>query len=279
MTIAIITDSSSDIPTSLSDSLEISVIPCHVTINDIDYKDGVDLTGDEFFTLLKTCSAFPHTSQPSIAEFKTIYENHLNLGHDIISIHVSSKLSGTVNSAMQARALLGEPPNIRIIDSKLASLALGLVVLQASRMVKASLEIDTVHDAVVSACQRSQCFLALDTLEYLHRGGRIGKAQAFLGGVLNVKPILKLLDGEVEPVERPRSIDRAIKRISSLVDEVSPVSDVGIIYSTNLNNVEMLRESLSHVDTPQDILVARFGATLGTYVGPESIGVAVISSP
>jgi DegV family protein with EDD domain len=279
MTIAIITDSSSDIPTQLANSLGITTIPCHVAIGNIDYKDGVDLNSETFFELLQTASDFPRTSQPTIAEFITVYENHLNYGHEIISLHVSRKLSGTLNAAIQAKSLLGDPKNIRIIDSRLASLALGLVVLQAAKLAMTTPEVAKVHDMIISACQRSRCFVVLDTLKYLHRGGRIGKAHAFVGGVLNVKPILKLSEGEVEPVERPRSIDRALTRVSSLVKAFSPISDLGIIYSTNTNNVETLKQSLSEIDSPTGILITRFGATLGTYVGPESIGVAFISSP
>ena len=278
MTISIITDSSADIPQDLSSDLGIIVVPCHVLIDGKDCKDGVDICSSEFYEYLANSSHLPTTSQPSIPEFQTVYEEELNKGHDIISIHVSSKLSGTVNSATQAKTALGAPPNIIIIDSMLASFALGLIAIRAASLVNQEKDLASIHESLIDLCNRTHCIVALDTLDNLYKGGRIGKAQAFLGGMLNVKPILHLREGEVHPLERSRSIKRATNRLSELFGEYLPVTDVGILYSTDSSHCDYLSDLLRPVIADNHPIISQFGPTLGTHVGPNAIGICFITS-
>ena len=278
MTISIITDSSSDIPNDLCADLGILVVPCHVLMDGEDYKDGIDISSTDFYRRLPTSKTFPTTSQPSIPEFQALYEQELNRGHDIISIHVSSKLSGTVNSATQAKSALGDPPNITVIDSKLASFALGLVALKAAQLATHDTDLESFHKSILDLCERAHCIVALDTLDNLYRGGRIGKAQAFLGGMLNVKPILHLRDGEVHPLERSRSLTRATNRLYQIFEEHLPITDLGVIYSTNNANSDYLSELLLTSDIATKPILSQFGPTLGTHVGPNAIGICFITS-
>ena len=153
---------------------------------------------------------------------------------------------------------------------------MGLLVLSAAQNAKQIDSLEQLSNLVVSERQSTQCILALDTLEYLQKGGRIGKAQAFLGSMLSVKPILKLQDGEVHPVERPRNLERAVRRLSELAREHAPIQKLGVIYSTEPERAVQLQELLADLIPSHEIVTSRFGPTLGTYVGPKAVGVALI---
>ncbi len=275
MAIRIVTDSVSDLPSALAQANDITVVPCYVIIGSETYKDGVELTADRFYSRLPTLSRLPSTSQPTIADFQEFYQRLLNQGHQILSIHVSSKLSGTLNSAAQAKASLGDPSDIEIVDSQSASAPMALIVLDAARMARESANIQEVARQVRQSLPRNHGFVMVDTLEYLQKGGRIGKAQAFVGGMLKVKPILSIRDGEVHPVERPRSLERAKNRLVELAKELAPIRQVNISYSTDRVQALGIRAQLAELVAPENLVESRFGPVLGTYVGPNALGVAV----
>ena len=265
----------SDLPSALAQANDITVVPCYVIIGSETYKDGVELTADRFYSRLPTLSRLPSTSQPTIADFQEFYQRLLNQGHQILSIHVSSKLSGTLNSAAQAKASLGDPSDIEIVDSQSASAPMALIVLDAARMARESANIQEVARQVRQSLLRNHGFVMVDTLEYLQKGGRIGKAQAFVGGMLKVKPILSIRDGEVHPVERPRSLERAKNRLVELAKELAPIRQVNISYSTDRVQALGIRAQLAELVAPENLIESRFGPVLGTYVGPNALGVAV----
>ncbi len=282
MTVRIVTDSSADLPSDLVQKHQITVVPCYVVVDDQTFKDGVDIQADEFYRRLQAEGRTPTTAQPTVADFQEVYRDLVGRGDQVVSIHVSGKLSGTMNSAEQAKASLvdggeesGESANVEIIDSRLASISLGLAVLDA-----AILAADGAGHLEVAAKVREQLPLhhglfALDTLEYLQKGGRIGKAQAFIGSVLHVKPILRLQDGEAHPVERPRNRERAMRRLVELTKELAPVRRLAVIHSTDPERMESLKQDLAGLLPADQIIEARFGSTLGTYIGPDALGVAV----
>ena len=276
MTIRVVTDSTSDLPPELAELLGITVVPCNVTFDDVTYKDGVDLMPDEFFRRLGSSARLPTTSQPSVAEFEQIYSKLLQEGHEIVSLHVSQKLSGTYNSAVQAKAALGDSAPIEVIDSQMASIGLGLMAVRACRLAAQAVSCQEAAGQVRATLPLTECVVALDTLEYLQKGGRIGKAQAFAGSLLKVKPILRLEDGEVHPLERPRSLDRAVRRLAELAREQAPLRQLAVIYSTEPQRAAELKSSLSDLVPEAEIVDAQFGTSLGTYVGPRAFGVAFI---
>ena len=275
MAIRVVTDSTSDLPPELAQRWHITVLPCYVVEGDVTYKDGVDLTHDEFYRRLTSGSRLPTTAQPSAADFRQVYEELLGQGHQIISIHVSGKLSGTLNSAQQAKASLAEAAPIEIIDSQLASIPLGLAAVAAAEQAEQADSYQQVAGKVRQDLPLTHCFFLLDTLEYLQKGGRIGKAQAFIGSMLSVKPILKLQDGEAHPVERPRTWDRGVTRMLELVRELAPVRQLAVIHSTDSGRAADLREQLSDLLPADQVISSRFGPTLGTYLGPNALGVAL----
>ena len=275
MAIRIVTDSVSDLPPSLAQANDITVIPCYVVIGNETYKDGVEITADRFYSRLPDLPRLPSTSQPTIADFQATYQRLLDQGHQIVSVHVSAKLSGTLNSAVQAKAALGDTSDIEIIDSQLASAPMGLVVLDTARIARESSDLQEVVRQTRLSLQKHHGFVMVDTLEYLQKGGRIGKAQAFLGGMLKVKPILTIRDGEVHPVERPRSLERAKNRLVELAQTLAPIRQVNISYSTDRVQALGIRAQLAELVAPENLVESRFGPVLGTYVGPNALGVAV----
>ena len=278
MALRIVTDSASDFPADLFQQWNVTVVPAYVIVDDVSYLDGIDISADEFYRRLVSASRLPTTSQPTAADFETVYRDLLEQGHQILSIHVSAKLSGTLNSAQQAKAALGDDAPIEIVDSQLASLPMGLAVLDAAQSAESHETLNGLADAVRSRLDNHQAYFVLDTLEYLAKGGRVGKAAAFLGSFLSVKPILTLQDGEVHPVERPRTMAKALPRLIDLVSRNAPLERIAVIYSTDLQAAERLQNDLMDLAGGEDIAVARFSPALGVYVGPNALGIAFTRS-
>ena len=275
MTIRIVTDSSCDLPTDLVQQHGITVLPCYVVVDDQTFKDGLEIQADEFYRRLQADGRTPTTAQPTPSDFHEVYGDLIDQGDQIISIHVSSKLSGTLNSAEQAKASLDDSSAVEIIDSHLASIPLGLVVLDAAVLASEEQDLHEVAAKIRQTLGLHHGLFALDTLEYLHKGGRIGKARAFMGSVLHVKPILRLQNGEAYPVERPRTRERAMRRLVQLTQELAPVKRLAVIHSTDANRMAELKQSLTGILPVDQIIESRFGSTLGTYIGPDALGVAI----
>ena len=274
MTVRIVTDSSADLPAELVQQHQITVLPCYVVVDDQTLKDGVDIQADDFYRRLQAGGPTPTTAQPTVADFQAVYQDLTSQGDQVVSIHVSGKLSGTLNSAEQAKGSLdGEA--VEIIDSRLAAMPLGLVVLEAAALAAEGGSHQEVAEKVRQGLNLHHGLFALDTLEFLQKGGRIGKAQAFLGSVLNVKPILRLHEGEAHPVERPRNRERAMHRLVELVKELGPVRRMAVIHSTDPERMAVLKQELTGLLPADQIIEARFGSTLGTYIGPDALGVAI----
>ena len=275
MALRIVTDSAADLSPELAQRRNITVLPCYVIMGDISYRDGVDIAPGDFYDRLVSMEQPPTTAQPSAADFQTVYSDILNQGHEILSIHLSRKLSGTVDSAKQARSALGDDTPIRVIDSALASIPMGLAVLAAADAAQGTESLEDLEATVLRQLPLNNAFFLLDTLEFLEKGGRIGKAQAFLGSMLRIKPILKLMDGEVYPVERPRTHAKGMARLLELSQQLGPAQRVAVIYSTEEEGARYLRRHLVGLVPKNEIIMARFGPALGTYVGPGALGIAI----
>ena len=214
MTIRIVTDSASDLPPSAAGADDITVVPLYVAIGSETYRDGVDIDAVRFYSLLEEVPCLPTTSQPSVADFQEVYRRLLDQGYQIVSIHVSHKLIGTLNSAAQARESLGAASQIEIVDSQLAGGAQALLALNAARWAREMADHREMARRVERSIGQNHGFVVVDTLKYLAKGGRTGKAQAFLGGALQFKPILSIREGEAHPVDRPRTRKRATAGLS-----------------------------------------------------------------
>lgn len=279
MAVRVVTDSTSDLPPGLARELGITVVPLRVQFGEESYLDGVELGADEFYSRLARDPALPRTSQPSAGDFARVYAELAREAEGILSLHISSRLSGTHNSALQGReALEGIGCPIQVLDSLQVSLGLGLVALAAARAAREGASLDKVAQVARSTIPRVKVLCLVDTLEYLQKGGRIGSAQAFLGSLLRVKPLLSIQDGEVHPLERARTKARALERLEALIAAYDNIEEMGIVYSTGREEAEALARSLEARLPRERILMGRFGPVLGTYVGPGALGVALVEA-
>lgn len=277
MRIAIVTDSTSDLPKEVADEYGITIVPLNVRFGLEEFKDGIDIDNDEFYRRLQSESELPTTSQPSPGAFTETYRKLAEDHEAIISVHLSAKVSQTMNSATQgARELAGGDLHIETIDSGQATIALGLIAVEGAKTVAAGGSVEEVISAVKDASARAKFYGMVNTLEYLVKGGRIGRAKAFMGGLLKVTPIITFEDGESAVAESPRTRRRGIERIKALTEAAAPFQHLAVHYSTEPEEAGDLAQSLAHVAPQGGIVTSQVGAVIGTYAGPGSLGVGFI---
>jgi DegV family protein with EDD domain len=278
MTIRLVTDSTADIPLDQARAADITVVPLTVFFGDEAYLDGVELDNASFYSKLQASKELPRTSQPSPAAFQEAYIHLINDGADaILSVHLSSKLSGTYQSACTARDTLPDSVKkipIEIIDSKNISIAMSRSIMRAAQEVKEGPGLPEIKAHLLDELARTRILCVLDTLEYVKRGGRIGGARAFLGNMLSVKPIISLKDGEVIPIEQPRTRNKAYARVAELVREMGNIEYVSIAESSE-GFAEQFAQFIKTVYTG-DLPIYKLGATLGTHTGPGTAAIAVV---
>ncbi|MCX6013912.1 MAG: DegV family protein [Chloroflexi bacterium] len=273
--VSIVTDSTADLPPGIADELGIKVIPLYVHFGEEVYKDRVDLSAEDFYKKLLSGSVMPKTSAPSPDTFNKVYNSLAKETDAIISIHISPKLSATCEAARVGSQGISCP--VSIIDSQSASMACGLLVMKAARAAATGVELKQVEIMIRESIPHAHLFGLLDTLEYLHKGGRIGKAQAFLGSLLGVKPVLEVIGGEVLPVIRARSRAKGLDFIIKKLENYTSISEMAVIYNTRLDEAESLLSRLSGIVKDKKIHIAQFGPVLGTYVGPGSIAISLLN--
>jgi DegV family protein with EDD domain len=282
MTIQIVTDSTADLPDNLIKEYQISVVPLYVNIKTTNglesLRDGVDIDHTTFYQTLANNDNLPTTSQPSAQDFYEVYKPMVDAGSQIISIHVSSKLSATYNAASQAKAMIGPNAPIEIVDSQQVSVGLGLIVLKAAQAIKETKELNDIASLIENIRNRIEVYVAVDTLDFLQKGGRIGKAAAFLGSVLKLKPILTMDEGEVRPLERVRTRIKAINRLAHLASSGGPIEDLFVFHNTTPEDCQSLQDTLTKQLPLKTITVCRLGPVVGTHAGPGAIGLGFLKS-
>jgi len=276
MTVRVVTDSTADLPQHVADELGITVVPLHIHFGEETFQDGVSISTEGFYNLLTTGDILPKTSAPSSGMFIETYERLAQETDEIISIHISTKLSATYASALVARDGVETPCRIELVDSLSASIGLGLQAVQAAKMACRGASLDDILHTTRASVPRTHLFGVVDTLEYLHKGGRIGRAATFLGSMLNVKPIIGVKDGVVYPIERVRGRERALDRVCELVGAYHGVTSLAVAHTTNEAEMEQLACRLSQYFPIDEIIRSRCGATLGTYLGPGALVISLI---
>lgn len=276
MTVRIVTDSISDLPPKVAKDLGITVVPLYVHFGSESYRDGIDLTADEFYEKLVDSKTLPTTSVPSPGVFTEAYDKLAKGTDEIVVITVSSKLSATHEAALQAVELMQRKCRVEVIDSLLAVMAQGLVAITAARAAKEGASFDEVVGIVHRNMKRAGFRAAFDTLEYLRKGGRIGKAQAFLGSVLKVNPIITLKDGLVEPAGRERSRARAIEHLYNFAMSYSHIDEISVEDGACHSDAEMLVERLGSRFARERIYRAKASPVVGTHTGPGLLLVTVL---
>jgi DegV family protein with EDD domain len=277
--IQILTDSTSDLSADMIAEDGIHIIPLTVHFGEETFKDGVDINGDEFYKLLQTHPEHPKTSQPSPADFKQKYLSLLEDGSEIISIHISSKMSGTMSSAMAAKKEIGSD-KIHIIDSKMASLALGQITRNAAKAVKKGQTIDEVLNIIDTNIDNMQVYFIVDTLEFLHKGGRIGKASEIIGGLLNIKPILTIIEGQVCPHTKVRGAKKVFSTLSSMISNYQQqTNNVPIDYTFAHGGtpelIEKIAETVKSQINMEDAQFCEIGPVIGAHTGPGMLAICM----
>jgi len=273
VTTAIVTDSTADLPAGLTGGRAITVVPLTVTLEGQSYLDGVNITAEDFYRRLAAADSPATTSQPAPGLFAEAFQRLLEDHDEVVSVHISEKLSGTYAAALQGAEMSGARARIRVLDSEMVSMPLGLMVLVASQMAQAGAGGAEVAERLEELRQQVRVFFVVASLEYLRRGGRIGAANALLGSVLQVKPVLTIQNGQVTPLERVRTQDRAIARLVELVREQDRGRGLCAIVGHAAAGDAAERIAAEIEPGSETLLVQPLGPVVGAHAGPGTVGV------
>lgn len=278
MPVRIVTDSACDLPEAVCEQLGIEVVPLTIRFGEREYVDRKELSTDAFWRELESASALPETAAPSVGSFEETFRKLSDEGADgIVCINLSANMSATMQSAqVAAKALDGETP-IAIIDSQSASMGIGNLVLIAARSAANGATLDEIVREVEDARSRQHVYAAVDTLEYLRKGGRIGGAQAMLGSMLSIKPVIVVRDGAVEQGGKVRTRSKALQ---FLIDQI-PAGKVEMISVLHANapDIDEFLKMLEPVVPDAEVVVGRIGPVVGVHTGPRLMGIAWIDRP
>jgi len=278
MAVKIVTDSTSDITSDLAQKLGITVVPLTVSFGHESFLDRVDITTDEFYRRLAKESAFPTTTQPAPGAFIEVYDRLAKETDEILTIVISSKLSGTYQSATNAKNMVGNKCHIEVIDSAKVAMGLGLIVIAAAEAALSGASLDEVMAAVNTRIPRSHLVIYFETLQYLAKGGRIGKAKGLLGAMLSIKQILTLKDGEIAPLTQRRSKAAGMEYMHSFVARFPKIEKLAVEYCTTPEDIDKLAELLSPLFPKEQIYQSTVSPVLGAYAGPGALAASVLEA-
>jgi DegV family protein with EDD domain len=275
--VAVVTDSTAYLSDELVSAYGITVVPLVVIWGDETLLDNIDIGPEEFYERLSTAKVMPSTSQATIQAFADVFKKLHGEGFDILAVVISSALSGTLDSAIQAKKMVPDA-NITLVDSKTASIPLAFIALSAARAAKKGASLEECAQIAETVRDHSQVFFAVDTLEFLHRGGRIGGASRFLGTALGLKPILYLEEGKIGALEKVRTSKRAHSRLLELVEadveNKSPINFIGVVHAAAEEAATSLLNQAQEKFNPDELMMASISPVLGTHTGPASIGIS-----
>lgn len=277
--VAIVTDSTAYLPSNYMEEFGVTVVPLTLQWDGASYRDGVDILPDEFYTRLSDSKTLPTTSQATVNDFTQVYKRLMDEGFDILTLPISSGISGTYDSAIQAKAQLGEVP-IEIIDTRLVSMALSFQVLAAARAAKDGASLEECKQIALKAYDHIGVYFVVDTLKYLHAGGRIGGGKRFMGTALNIKPILEIRDGKIEAVKSVISINKALEAMVEMVekdiDQRKPVR-VSVFHALAAEKAqELLKTTAARLHADEAIL-SYVSPVIGCHVGPGTLSIAYMA--
>ncbi len=277
--VAVVTDSTASLPADLVEQYHIHVVPLRVVWDGVAYRDGVDITPQDFYRRLSESKTLPTSSQPSAQDFVDVFRPLLDEGYDILTVVISSKMSGTMSSAQQAKEMLGAD-NIEIVDSLSTGMETGFHALMAARAAAEGASLAECKAIAERAREHSGFLLMVPTLEFLHRGGRIGGASRWFGTMLRIKPILEVRGGRVEPLEKVRTRRKVIQRMADIV--VERVGDqrpvrIAAVHTGAEEDARQLLEQLTTRLQPVEALIGDVSPVIGVHVGPNGVGVVYLA--
>jgi len=276
MAVRIVTDSSSDLPDKLAEKFEISIVPLNVHFGEEVLKDGVDIWSEEFYHRLRNEQWPPNTSQPSPGEFLRVYREIARPGDTIISLHISTEMSGTAGAARIAAGMLGEEYRVEAVDTRLVSMALGLISLRAAKMARDGSSVAAILEAVSRLEKEIAVYFTVNSLEHLCRTGRIGKATAFLGSLLNIKPLLGIAGGLIIPVEKIRGNFQKVAQamVANIYEKYGnrPL-EISIVHTELPDHFNILRKTAEETLNIAAFYPGVIGPIVGSHAGPNTIGI------
>ncbi|MFC1970906.1 DegV family protein [Chloroflexota bacterium] len=278
MTVKIVTDTLSDITSDVAGELGITVVPLYVRFGEEIYRDRVEITTEEFYRRLVHEDTLPSTTQPTPNDFAVVYDNLAKQTDEILVIVVSSKLSGTYQSALQAKDMFEGGCRIEIIDSLSVAMGMGLIVFAAAQSVQVGASLDEVAELARRATSRSHLVAYFDTLKYLAKGGRIGKASSLMGSMLSVKPILTVKDGEMAPLTRVRSGAAGLEYLYNFVAGFSNIEGLAVEHATTPDEADKLVDRLGSLFPKERIYRSVISPVVGTHAGPNALALTVLEA-
>ncbi|MDV2684299.1 DegV family protein [Alkalihalophilus lindianensis] len=274
--VAIVTDSTAYLAPDVRDELSIEMVPLNVVIGEDSYQEEVDLTTSEFYKLLKETEKLPTTSQPAIGHFVETFEKLKAQGYEeIVTIHLSSKISGTYQSAMSAASMV-EGINVAGFDSEISCSPQGFYVLEAAKMAKEGADAAAILTRLNEIKTSQKAYFMVDSLQHLHRGGRMNAAQLVVGNLLKIKPILHFVEGSIVPFEKVRTEKKAVARICQLLEEdvtTGGAYEVTVIHANRLQSAETIANDIQSKFDNVNVGISHFGPVIGTHLGEGSLGV------
>lgn len=277
--VAIVTDSTAYLPRPYVDEFGISIIPLTVNWDGQTYRDGIDILPTEFYTRLSSSNTLPTTSQATVGDFSTVFKRLLEEDYAILTLPISSGISGTVNSAFQAKEMFPGAP-IEVIDTKLVSMALSFQVLAAARAARDGAALEECKQVAIKAYDHIGVYFVVDTLKYLHAGGRIGGGKRFLGTTLNIKPILEIRDGKIEAVKSVISLNKALEAMLDLVEMAvkgkSPVR-VSVFHALAEEKARALLAKTALRFNAVEGILSEVSPVIGSHVGPGTLSIAYMA--
>ncbi len=274
--IRLVTDSASDIPPEFEKELDVTVVPLQIQFGNETYKDRVDLSAEEFYDKLQHSSILPSTAAPGPGIFAEVFDELASKTNEILGVFVSRKLSATYDAALQGIKLMKRKCRVEIADSMSGILGEGILVIEAANRAKTSVSLDELISFISETIPKIHVRVTLDTLEYLARGGRIGKVQAFLGSMLKMNPILGLKDGVAFPAARERSRAKATEWLIDFVSHFSKVKAMGVEYGTNLIEAKAFAARLTSIFPQATMYMSNVSPVIGTHTGPNLLGLTVL---
>lgn len=278
MTVKIVTDTLSDITGDLAKNLDLVIVPLYVRFGDEIFRDRVEISTEEFYRRLVYESTLPSTTQPTPHDFVEVYNKLAKETDEILVITISSKLSGTYQSAMQAKKMIQGKCRINVVDSLSVAMGQGLIVISTVNAVKKGANLDEATEFAQKTVTRSHLIAYFDTLKYLAKGGRIGKAQGLLGSMLSVKPILMVKDGEMSPLTRVRSLNGGFDYLFSVVANAGKLESLAVEHATTPGDADKLVERFSTIFPKEDIYRSVISPVVGTHAGPNALAVSYLEA-
>lgn len=271
--VAIVTDSVSDLSNELADRYGITVVPLNVHFGDEVFRDQVEITTDEFMSKMSSSEKLPTTSQPSVGSFETAFR--ATGAEEIVCVVVSSRLSGTMQSAqIAAQNLVGEI-KVEVVDTLSASLGEGFQAIRAAELAEAGQDASTIAQTLRNETGRYHVVFFVETLEHLRRGGRIGKAAQLVGSLLQLRPLLRVDEGQVVPYERTRTRGKAIQALVGFARDEVVAEELAVMYNTTPDDARKLADTLAPITPDRDIHIVQLGPVIDSHIGPDVLGVVV----